>query len=223
MLHPTTAEEFAETSVKILNMRETGGGSGVILRSSKEGSEILTNRHVCEIAEKGGWVISRQGKHSVMAIKKSDQHDLCLVQIKEDLHVATEVAEKSPKFGDEAIVSGHPKLYPHTISRGTFSDRMSVDIMVDVRDCTKEEINKDPFTCLLMGFPIIKTYDAQHTSALILPGNSGSAVFNSDGKIAGLVFASGSRELHFGIIVPHQYVKFFVDVEAPAKPYQLVI
>ena len=70
--------------------------------------------------------------------------------------------------------------------------------------------------------PILKTYDSQHTSALVLPGNSGSAVFNSDGEIAGLVFASGSRELHYGIIVPHEYVKFFVEHESKSKSWQPV-
>jgi S1-C subfamily serine protease len=219
LIEPTTTQELAETSVKIMNLKENGGGSGVILNSDETGSEILTNRHVCEVAEKGGVVVSRKGKHKVIALKKSEQHDLCLVKIKENLKIRTEVSKKAPEFGDAAIISGHPRLYPHTVSRGTFGDRMEVEIVVDVRPCTKEEFEEHGFQCLF-GFPVTKKYDSQHTSALVLPGNSGSAVFDSEGHIAGLVFASGSRELHYGVLVPQQYVKFFVDVEAPVKPYE---
>ncbi len=63
------------------------------------------------------------------------------------------------------------------------------------------------------GLPVITTYQARVTSNFIQPGSSGSAVFNSDGYIAGLVFA-GSGPISWAHIVPAEYVNYFVNKES---------
>ena len=69
------------------------------------------------------------------------------------------------------------------------------------------------FICVMLGgLPVIKNYEAQPISATIQPGSSGSAVFDSNGHIAGLVFA-GSGDIGYGFVVPQEYVKYFVEEE----------
>lgn len=217
--HPSSVEEYARTSVKVLS-NKGGGGSGVILKSTPSYSIILTNNHVCEGVVNGG-IIEREGyQYKVSAYKKSKEHDLCEVKVNADLGVNTEVADEAPRQYSSAIISGHPALLPHVLTKGSFSGRMNVNVMVGVRPCSNEEIQKYGFQCLF-GMPILVSYDAQLVSATILPGSSGSAVFNDDGEIAGLVFASNSRELSYAIIVPQEYVQEFVSSEADKLPWIL--
>lgn len=232
-LRPHSAEQYAETSVKITNMAENSGGSGVILRSDPSESTILTNRHVCKLVEHGGLVIQEDHKYLVAGYKESRQHDLCEIKVNADLHVNTKVAEEAPRKYSKAHISGHPALLPNTVTHGNFSGRMNVNVMVGMRKCTEKDLDDakekgdlgKALMCLLAGgLPQFETFDAQLVTATILPGSSGSAVFDDNGEIAGLVFASGSRELAYAIIVPQEYVYSFTSAEAPqmdwSKPDQ---
>ena len=222
-LRPKTTEEFARTSVMITNLAKNSGGSGVILSSKFNESIILTNRHVCELARQGGYVIKEDKEYRVAAIKPAKSHDMCEVKVNANLGINTKVAENAPRIYSDAYISGHPSLYPHVLTKGSFSGHMEIQIMVDSRACTDKELEeikrKKEFgkfmMCMMFGMPIIETYDSQLVSATILPGSSGSAVFDENGEIAGLAFASRSRELSYALIVPQSYVHKFVTEEAP--------
>lgn len=215
-LRPDTAAEYAETSVKIVRKDERGGGSGVILKSEAAESQILTNAHVCGVIDKGGFVIRANGdRYLIASYKLSKQHDLCLIKVKANLHVNTKVAKNKPEQYSKAAISGHPALLPHTLTHGYFSGDMVIDVMTGMRPCTKEEMQKNPFQCILGGgIPEVKNYESQLVTGTILPGSSGSAVFDENGEIAGLVFASNSRGLSYAFIVPQPYVHNFVNQEA---------
>lgn len=227
-LRPHTTEEFARTSVKITNLAENSGGSGVILYSQPDASLVLTNKHVCEVVKHGGVVIQENRRYLVAAYKVSNQHDLCEIMVNADLEVNTKIADKAPKKYSKAHISGHPALLPHVLTHGYVSGRMNVPVMIGMRKCNEkdvEDIKKNgdigkAFMCLFGGIPIIKTFDSQLVTATILPGSSGSAVFDDNGEIIGLVFASGSRELNYAIIVPQEYVKSFVHDEAGKLEWQ---
>ena len=60
----------------------------------------------------------------------------------------------------------------------------------------------------------------QLVTGLVLPGSSGSAVFDYKGYIGGVVFASGSRELYYALVVPYTFVKFFLEYEVPKEEYK---
>lgn len=208
---PTTVDELREVTVQILNFEETSGGSGTVIKVDNSGSTIITNRHVCELAENGGYIVSTKGKYAVQRILKSEDHDLCLVFAPVNLKSFASISKSTPKPGEPIRVSGHPYLLPHTVAVGHLSNSMQVTLLVDVVDCTEADWKKYENLCYWFGgIPVLREYNATSTSALIAPGNSGSAVFNSVGEIVALVFAGVGRGMSPGILVPHEYIVDFV-------------
>lgn len=210
-IYPKTGAEFAEISAMILAKSKTSGGSGVILHSDLNGSILLTNKHVCEVIQEGGFVETTKLTAEITHYKEYPKHDLCLVNVKVDLGIRTQIAMIEPKLYSEMTISGHPALLPPIVSKGLFSDRKEIDVMTGMKECDGTETEEEMFYCFFYGGkPIIEKFDSQVTSGLIMPGSSGSPVFNDRGEIAGLVFA-GSSGLSYGFIVPHQYVFDFVS------------
>jgi S1-C subfamily serine protease len=211
VLKPQTVAEFEKTSVRVLNQKMNSGGTGSILRSSKTGTEILTNKHVCRLIEPGGYVERQDKAYKVVAYKKFSDHDLCLVKIKQNLEVNTEVSNVLAKQSDKVIVSGHPNLLPHILTVGHLSGTLDIELVVGIK---KGSCDEDPILCMIFGGePVVKTFESQVVSNLIKPGSSGSAVFNSSGEIVGVIFAGSGRDFSHGFIVPHKYVRYFMAIE----------
>ncbi len=199
----------------VTRMDGRSGGSGVILHSSPAGSEVLTNGHVCGVVKNGGRLTTNTTSAIVASYKLSKYHDLCIISTKENLGVSTRVANSPPNPEDEAIVSGHPALFPTIITRGHFTQHMIIQVMTGMRACTEDEEKGDlAMVCVFLGgIPIVKQYDSQLVSSTIMAGSSGSPVFNSSGEISGLIFA-GAGDLSYGFIVPQEYVRYFTEVES---------
>ena len=214
----SNADVFDKTkkaTVKVTNESERSGGTGTIIRSTKSASIILTNAHVCNVVKNGGKIITSDGeRHTVIKYKKSKQHDLCLIMVAIDLGVDMSLASEAPEEGESIAVSGHPFLYPHINMPGHITGKMEVTLITSVEKCTKEEFEKYPFLCLLFGMPVISTYETRVISSMIAPGNSGSGVFDNNGDVVGVVFAGRGRGFTAGIIVPYEYVRGFLRVEA---------
>jgi len=211
-LYPKTVAELKETSVRILNLEMTSGGTGSIFRSFSNATHILTNKHICRLIEPGGIVDYKGNQYFITHYKKFKQHDLCLVRISINLNINLEVDTSIVKESSKVIVSGHPSLLPHIATIGHLSERQDIDLIVGVRLCTEEDLKRDPLSCMFFGgMPVVKTLDSQLISNLIKPGNSGSAVFNGDGKITGVVFAGTGRDFSYGFIVPQIYLFYFLQ------------
>lgn len=209
---PKTIQDLKNTSVRILNLDRNSGGTGSIFRSYSTGSHILTNKHVCRLIEPGGYVDHNGNVMKITHYKKFDQHDLCLVRVATDLKINLEISETLVQPSSTTIVSGHPSLLPHIATTGHMSERQDINLVVGLRECTKEDVEKDPLTCAFFGgYPVVKTFDSQLVSNLIKPGNSGSAVFNNEGQVVGVVFAGAGRDFSFGYIVPQIYLLFFIQ------------
>lgn len=217
-IKPTSDKDLAKVSVMITNAAGNSGGSGVILTSGPTGSTVLTNQHVCGLAQRGLVRLHTADNDAVAtSYKVSKMHDICLLSTPTDLGVSTVVANSPPKSTDAAIVVGHPALFPTIITRGNFTTHVTIPVMTGVRPCTDEELESDiAIVCIFMGgIPVIKLYDSQLVgAATIMAGSSGSPVFNSAGEISGLIFA-GSGDLSYGFIVPWEYVANFVLNEVP--------
>src|SRR5574338_518303 len=184
---PASAKEFARTSVRIVNSEMSAGGSGVILESSAFGSTVLTNKHVCRLIEAGGYVIRGETRYMIDSYKKYGKHDLCLISVIYDFGVTTKVAASRPKDFSNAYVSGHPGLMPSVLTNGYFSGREIVQLVVGMKECDKNTPDEYILYCIFMGgIPIVQSFHSQLVTATILPGSSGSAVFNEDREIAGL-------------------------------------
>jgi S1-C subfamily serine protease len=213
-LYPSAPKELKAATVKVTNNEGYSGGTGVIYRSYANASYILTNSHVCEVLSKdGGKIVTSKGTYKVEKYKHARNHDLCLVMVIADLKVNTKLANSGLGFGDYVQIAGHPYLNPLTISTGSYSGTKRIELLVGMEACTPEE-NANPDLELLChwfgGIPIIKTFESGLTSALIAPGNSGSAVFNGSGEIVGLAFAGTGRGLSHSFIVPLAHIKTFL-------------
>lgn len=210
--HPSTIEDFKKTSVRIYNLEMNSGGTGSIYRSYSNASHILTNKHVCELTVNGGYVVQNNKKYLVTHYKKFAHHDLCLVRIAKNLGVSLKVARTIEDASKVVYVSGHPSLLPHILTKGHLSDRVEIELLSEIKPCTKEDFTTRGMECIFFGgIPVLKKMDAQVVSNLIKPGSSGSPVFNKNGEIIGLVYASDSREASFGYIVPQIYLFYFLQ------------
>lgn len=209
---PKTIEELKETSVRIYNLEMNSGGTGSIFKSFDNATHILTNKHICRLIEPGGVVDYKNRQYLITHYKKFEQHDLCLVRISVNLNINLSVAQTINTVSSKAVVSGHPSLLPHIVTIGHLSERQDIDLMVGIRACTKDDMVNNLDTCLFFGgIPVIETLDSQLISNLIKPGNSGSAVFNTDGEVIGVVFAGTGREFSYGYIVPQIYLYYFLQ------------
>lgn len=207
-----TRNNLRQATVKILNNKLNSGGSGAIIKSTSTQSIVLTNSHVCQVVENGGYVTQNNVPHRVHSYKKFPGHDLCLVRVKKNLGVNTPISPTMPNINDSSIVSGHPNLLPNVINSGHFSDQMKIRVVTDFAPCFEEEMLTS-FECAFFGNKaVFTTYDSQLITNLIQAGNSGSAVYNLRGQISGVVFA-GSGDISYGFIVPHMYVTYFLLTE----------
>lgn len=217
---PKTGQEYSFASVMVTRYDGRSGGSGVIISSSKNSSKILTNAHVCEVIKNGGIVRSDYAKGIVKNYKISNVHDLCLITTNNNFKINTVLAQESPDIYEDAAVVGHPHLLPAIVTRGHFSQKELITILTGTRPCTDAD-RENPATGIFCSFfgiiPIIKTYEAQVVSSTIMPGSSGSPVFNSNGEIAGLVFA-GSGNFGYAMIVPFEYISNFFEYELDLLP-----
>jgi len=209
---PRTIKDFHNTSVRIYNLEENSGGSGSVYRSYKNASYILTNKHICRLIEPGGLVEHNGVKFLITHYKKFPQHDLCLIRIPVNLQINLQIANTLSETSDIAIVSGHPNLLPHILTKGHLSDRMDIQLITGIKKCTPEDLTNDPMKCAWFGGnPVIETFDSQVVSNLIKPGSSGSAVFNTLGQLIGVIYAGSGRDFSHGFIVPHIYLLYFTQ------------
>jgi S1-C subfamily serine protease len=203
-------------------MAQNHGGTGIILRSSDQNSYVLTNSHVCGVVEDGGLVTGEAGSFMVSGYKKSNEHDLCIIRVSGNLGANTKVAKRPPVlYYESASISGHPSLYPNVITKGHFSGKDIITILVGVRQCTDADAS-DPdkalLCALLGGIPIIKQYQSTLVTATIMPGSSGSGVYNSDNELSGVAFA-GQGSVGYAWTVPYEYMKNFLDKEQYHLPF----
>lgn len=212
---PTPRPEDA--TVMIVGNNKRGGGTGVVISSSASESKILTNAHVCRLVVRGGLVINpKQEQHTVASYRVSKEHDLCLVTVAADLHANTKVASVAAELTSAAKIAGHPALLPMVVTRGHYSDTQIIRVLTGARKCEEKDLEDESLGLLCTLFrgvlPVIKTYEAQLVTATIMPGSSGSAVYNDKGELTNVVFA-GSGDIGYAFTVPHGYVANFLNNE----------
>jgi S1-C subfamily serine protease len=208
---PETHSEYAKTAVMITSTARNSGGTGVILDSHPGASHILTNKHVCQLIQVGGLVVTDSGQeHSVDSYRVYPKHDLCLITVHADLGINIKVADQGPKDYETSIVVGHPSLLPTMITIGHFSQKRVISLVIDMQACDGTETPEEATMCVLFGAkPVFRNFASRPTSATIMPGSSGSAVYNAKGELSGLVFA-GNQGLSYGFLVPWEYIHDFL-------------
>lgn len=126
------------------------GGTGFHIQAPSGKIYIVTNRHVCDLANKKDEVFAAvRGETSykkLKVIKRSDFSDLCIIEplpeVKKGLKIGLE-----PEIGETIAAVGHPNLQPKTITIGEVVgyDEFTFPIGVIGRDGFKESQckNKD--------------------------------------------------------------------------------
>lgn len=219
-------KDFHDQTVMITNLAKNSGGSGSIIERHSDRSLVLTNGHVCGVVKNGGYVISDDGKEYLVSnYRISKLHDLCVIEVAADLKYAAHIAHRAPFRYESATISGHPKLLPTTITKGEFTDKRLITVMMGMRDCTQKDLEDPRFGlfCAIFGkIPLLKSFEAIEVSALIQPGSSGSAIYNSEGSLDAVVFA-GAGDLGFAFAVPYEYVSQFLRHELSTIPKVLPV
>lgn len=211
--------EPKDFTVMVTNLTGNSGGSGSVIKTSRSESVVLTNKHVCEgTLKKGGMIRTVSGKtHFVTGYALSTEHDLCVLTVGADLKHSVSIAPRPPEMYEKTVITGHPNLLPNMITTGVFSDRVIITLMTGARKCTQKDM-QDPVKgplCMFFGIvPVIQSFEAQVSTATIMPGSSGSAVLNEDGELVGVAFAGSGRSLSYAFIVPYESVLRFIESDA---------
>lgn len=203
------------TVFRVWNMAHNGGGTGFTVKAPSGKTYLMTNGHVCGLADNEGRLMLQgtDGTFYTSHVKELYKyHDLCLVNAKQEWP-ALKVASSASR-GEDIYILGHPGLEPLSLVKGQINDNLTISIEIGRNmECEGEGLEKVDAGPLGEMFGIssicVRTLDSQPVTANIYPGNSGSPVFNKYGNVAGVAFAS--NEYSRGYIVPLQYVKSFLE------------
>lgn len=181
-------KDIGPSTVKITDPTNgSSGGTGFAVQAASGATYIMSNAHVCQV-EKDGYVKLQQDTLSMRGriVAVSEHTDLCLIQA-------------SPKFkglklaayyfvGEDVAVLGHPWLNPLTLAQGKLRGRgiemISYCANTKALFRTMEFGDFDRLNCL-------RGVESLISDVPVFPGNSGSAVVNTEGAVVGVVFAGG--------------------------------
>lgn len=200
-------DSIGQHVVRIYNMEQTSGGTGFHIQGDK-GTYILTNRHICELADKQDNVLIEHNGATIprKVIKRYAHHDLCLVEAVADHEGGIDIAS-SDSQGEDTIVIGHPGLRQLTVSHGEFIGTEEIEmasLVLTAEEC-KGSVIQD-----FLGLVCIEKFTTSAISNIIYGGNSGSPVVNKFGNVVGVVFAGNRNQVTDSYMVPLRYVKDFI-------------
>lgn len=191
-----------------------GGGTGFVVHTPSGRKYTLTNAHICHMTSSGGALraISKEGVSLYLQVLNvAKDRDLCVLTPfpgKAGLELATDLRE-----GQTIYVVGHPHLLPNTPSSGLFTYQDTVQIAdpsaASADECDRIDGNWTEFKTIFGPMSVcVQSRMAGFTNATIYPGNSGSAVTNSDGDVVGVIFAGDGV---LGYFVPRSLVEDFLN------------
>ena len=191
-----------------------GGGTGFAVQADSGAEYIMTNRHVCEVAQ-NGWLVVKQGKNGKGIFKrviyKDNKHDICLIE--GDRRLDPLEIGKGLYIGESMHIVGHPGLRALTVSNGEYIGNYIVKL-VDDSAKTREQCHGTiqelpPFLQSLYGieFVCLKSFLSYSTTAVAYGGNSGSPVVNKYGNVIGILFAGNPQQNTDNFVVPVYEIK----------------
>jgi S1-C subfamily serine protease len=216
MLTPQAHNQYLRyevgTSVVQVLSPNGGGGTGFAVQGDSGTEYIMTNKHVCEVADKG-WLIVKPSNGDTLfkrVLYKDNKHDLCLIE--GDKRLAPLEIGNSLYKGESMYIVGHPGLRQLTVSEGEFIGYHITKLLDQVEEreqCRGDIIELSPLEQYLYGmeFACIRSYQSYATTAVAYGGNSGSPVVNKWGNVIGVLFAGNPSQNTDNSVVPVSEVK----------------
>ncbi len=192
--------------VMLTNSAGNSGATGFVVRGKSGKKYIMTNNHVCGLAENGLLRAITVGGESfeVSKVKSYEYNDLCALEAHQSLGLAVNIA-RSVDLGESAWVIGHPLLEPRSVAVGELSGTVFITIAVSANpkglECmgpTYSIVDTSNTSYHLFGVDTVCTrrLEAVASTMSIQPGNSGSPAVNIYGSVIAVAFAaneSGTR------------------------------
>lgn len=195
--------------------QKKGGGTGFLVNTPSGNTFILTNNHVCGLSNEAGMLLIDR-EYYAQIVANSPDHDLCLIYNPLNLEGISMAADS--KDGQNIYIVGHPLLEPLALIKGQISGTMDIPVFIGYNlPCNGKndkniDLSEDPLAAFFgVVSACIRTYEAQATTANILPGNSGSPVVNHEGRLVGVAFAGREDGPGRGYIVPLSYIQKFLE------------
>ena len=209
--HKKYIRNIAEKStVQLYGERGTGSGSHV---SFNDKIVILTNRHVCELADSEGKIIVELydgSRHKQKVIKKDEVHDLCIVEAVSGSK-GISLAD-SAEIGETFYTLGHPRGEKLNIASGEYfaNETIQLEKGFEPDGTCKGKIEKVDFFFIQLEL-CTAFFESVQFSTPTYPGNSGSPIVNKYGKLVAVVFAGNPQIENMGFGVPLNYIKDFLS------------
>lgn len=199
-----------ESTVQLYGEKGTGSGSHINFEGK---TVILTNRHVCELADKNGNIeVERtDGKRIKRKVIKRDKvHDLCIVQPVDGIK-GIDLAG-SLDIGETVYTLGHPRGDKLNVASGEYfaNETIQLEKEFEADGTCKGKIEKVEF--FFLQFELCTDFfESVQFSTPTYPGNSGSPIVNKYGNLVAVVFAGNPQVENMGFGVPLNYVKDFLS------------
>lgn len=208
---------FGEKTV-LIHALDGAGATGFLVAGKSGKKYIMTNNHVCELF-KSGPVFGRyrEDEYVLDIAKVYPLNDLCAIKAPFLSGRGFTVA-KNYTIGNSAYTLGHPKLEPLSLSVGELSEKIIIEIAMK-ENATAEECSGPTYELVTDISPIgqamgifnvcVRHLEANTSSMIILPGNSGSPVLDIWGSVVGVVFAADEHGTR-SYVVPLSYLQDFL-------------
>ncbi len=205
-IHNTYIRILGSGVVMLTNSAGNSGATGFIVKGKSGKKYIMTNNHVCGLAENGLLrAVNTSGESFIVnKVKSYKYNDLCALEALKPLGLAVNVA-RSVDLGESTWVVGHPLLEPRSVNVGELSGTVIVTIAVSSNpqkgECEGPTYSiEDTSNTLYHLFGVdsicFRRLEAVASTMSIQPGNSGSPAVNIYGSVVAVAFAaneSGTR------------------------------
>lgn len=199
---------YSASIVKVTNAAATGGGTGWIARSGNE-NVIVTNAHVCQVAQGGFARIEddRGAPYMKRVLRENFERDLCVLEGIPGR--ALPLADAGPTRFQRLQVYGHPGLRPTAPSMGYYTGPGIVPIGFGADADGSCPDSAEQVDSIFGSFCVLHM-ELGYTTVPIMPGNSGSPVTNEAGEVVGVMNSADSVG-NQGMFIPLPYVKEILE------------